>query len=167
MENKTIESNEKITYVRELANRFNFECDIFYHEATGKTTEDAEKALGLDSKHIIKCLLLKSKKNEYVGAIIIGSDRLNLKTLETLTGYKDLRLAKEEDIKQKLGFEIGGVPAVIFSEKRILTYVDNRVLDLDYVVGSGGTPFHGMKFNPLQLTEKLKYQPHAIATTGE
>lgn len=41
------EENEKITYVRELANRLNFQCEIFYHEATGRTTEDAEKALGL------------------------------------------------------------------------------------------------------------------------
>lgn len=160
--------NEKITYVRELAQKLNFECDIFYHEVTGRTTEDAEKALGLDSKYIIKCLLLKSKKDEYVGAIIRGSDRLDFKTLEAISGYKGLRLAKEEDIKKELGFEIGGVPAVIFSEKGICTFVDPKVLSLDYVVGSGGTPFHGMKFKPSQLTEKLKYHPHQIAIyTGD
>ncbi len=162
-----IRDNEKTIYVRELANRLNFECDIFYHEATGKTTEDAEKALGLDSKYIIKCLLLKSKKDEYIGAIIRGSDRLDFKTLEAISGYKGLRLAKEEDIRRELGFDIGGVPAIIFSEKKIPAFVDKKVLSLDYVVGSGGTPFHGMKFKPSQLTEKLKYQPHQIATTGD
>ena len=159
--------NGKITYVREVAGRLSFGCDIFYHEATGKTTEDAEKALGLDSKYIIKCLLLKSKKDEYVGAIIRGSDRLDFKILEAISGCKGLRLAKEEDIREQLGFEIGGVPAVIFSEKKIPTYVDTRVVSLEYVVGSGGTPFHGMKFKPSQLTEKLKYQPHQIAITGD
>ena len=159
--------NEKVTYVKNLAQRLDFVCDIFYHEATGRTTEDAEKALGLDSKYIIKCLLLKSKKDEYVGAIIRGCDRLDFKTLEAISGYKGLRLAKEEDIRRELGFEIGGVPAVIFSEKKIPAFVDAKVLSLDYVVGSGGTPFHGMKFKPSQLTEKLKYLQHQIVITGD
>ncbi len=164
---ETTKENEKTTYVRELANRLSFECDIFYHKATGKTTEDAEKALGLDSKHIIKCLLLKSKKDEYLGAIIRGSDRLDFKTLEAISGYKGLRLAKEEDIRSELGFEVGGVPAVIFSEKKILTYVDTKVTGLDYVVGSGGTPFHGMKFKPSQLVDKLGYKPNNISIKSD
>ena len=159
--------NGKITYVREVAERLSFECEIFYHEATGKTTEDAEKALGLDSKYIIKCLLLKSKKDEYIGAIIRGSDRLDFKSLEAISGYKGLRLAKEEDIRSELGFEVGGVPAVIFSEKKIPTYVDPKVLGLDYVVGSGGTPFHGMKFNPSQLVNKLGYKPNNISIRSD
>src|SRR3989344_7977322 len=151
------EENEKTTYVRKLAHNLHFDCDIFYHAETGRTTQDAEKALGIESKYIIKCLLLKSKKDEYVGAIIRGSDKLEFKTLESISGFKGLRFAKEEDIRNELGFEIGGVPAIIFSEKKILTFVDPKVTSLDYVVGSGGTPFHGRKFNPLQLTQKLNY----------
>jgi len=76
-------------------------------------------------------------------------------------------MAKPEDIENMLGFAVGGVPAVIFSEKGIRTYVDENVLSLDYVVGSGGTPFHGMKFNPSQLKDRLGYLPSNIAKVGE
>lgn len=158
-----MESNEKVKSVEELASSLSFQYEIFYHEQSGKSTEDAVKATGLDSKEIIKCLLLKSKDNRYIGAIIRGSDRLNFKTLETLSGYKNLRMAQSEDIERELGFELGGVPAIIFFKKNIRTFVDERVLDLDYVVGSGGTPFYGMRFDPKQLTEKLNYAKANLA----
>ena len=154
---------EKVKETRNLNERLGFEADIFYHEESGKTTEDAERALGIESRLIIKCLLLKSKKGDYLGAIVRGSDRVNFKELESLSGYKGLRLAHEIDVKERLGFEIGGVPAVIFNEKGIRTYVDNKVLELEYVVGAGGDEHYGMKFAPRQLTEKLDYIPSNIS----
>lgn len=147
----------EIEYTRKLLNELDFEAELILHEKSGKTTEDAEEALGLESKVIIKCLLLKSKKGDYLGAIVRGSDRLNFKALESFSGYKGLRMASQEDIRTVLGFDIGGVPAVIFRDRNIPTYVDNQVLSLEYVVGSGGTEFYGLKFNPRQLTEKLGY----------
>ena len=148
---------QPVRYTKEIAGRLGFECEVFYHESSGRTTEDAERATGVDTDHIIKCLLLKSKKDEYVGAIVRGSDRLNFKEIEAVTGYKGLRMAQESDIREQLGFDIGGVPAVIFREKGIQTFVDQHVLDMDYVVGSGGTPHHGMRFEPSQLTDRLSY----------
>lgn len=153
---------ESVKYTREVASRLRFDCEIFYHESSGRTTEDAERATGLDKDHIIKCLLLKSKTDQYIGAIVRGSDRLNFKEIEAVTGYKGLKMAKEEDIREQLGFEIGGVPAVIFREKGIQTFVDQNVLDMDYVVGSGGTSHHGMRFEPSQLAHRLGYTPGAI-----
>lgn len=158
--------NDKVQYTRELASKFKFECEIFYHEESGRTTEDAIKATGLDSKHIIKCLLLKSKNNEYLGAIVRGSDKIDFKTLEQLSGYKDLRMAQPSDVEKELDFEVGGVPAVIFSEKKIRAFVDENVLNLDFVVGSGGTPHHGLRFNPRQLVGVLNYAPAKIARKG-
>jgi len=157
MENTVNEDDKRATYVRELASRLNFTCEIFYHKESGESTQDAQKALGIDPQYIIKCLLLKSKQDEYVAAIVRGSDRLNFKAVEHLTGYKGLRMAQPDDIAHILGFERGGVPALIFQEKGIQAFVDNRVLGLEYVVGSGGTPFHGMRFDPRQLTNTLNY----------
>jgi prolyl-tRNA editing enzyme YbaK/EbsC (Cys-tRNA(Pro) deacylase) len=154
--------SEKVDSVKELANSLNFQCEIFYHEQSGKSTEEAVKATGIDSTHIIKCLLLKSKSQEYIGAIIRGSDRLDFKILEKFLGCKELRMASVEEIQEKLGFEPGGIPVIIFFEKGIRTFVDIHVLSLEYVVGSGGTPFYGMKFNPKQLIEKLNYIPANI-----
>ena len=158
-----MKNEEKVKTVQELANSFSFKCKIFYHEQSGRSTKDAVKATDLDSNSIIKCLLLKSKNNEYLGAIIKGSDKLDFKTLESLSGYKRLRMARTEDVERELGFELGGVPAIVFSKRGIRTFVDNKVLSLDYVVGSGGSQFHGMRFNPKQLVKVLNYTPVNIS----
>ena len=158
-----METNNKVEGVRESAHNLSFKCEIFYHEQSGKSTEDAMRATGLDSNQIIKCLLLRSRNDEYLGAIVRGSDKLDFKALENVSGYKDLRMAQPADIERRLGFEVGGVPAIIFFEKKIRTFVDNKVLSLDYVVGSGGSQFHGMRFNPEQLVKVLNYTPVNIS----
>lgn len=163
MNQNQIEYPRIVRYTKKIASKLGFECEIFYHKSSGRTTEDAEKAIGLDRGHIVKCFLLKSRDNQYVGAILRGSDRLNFKEVEVVTGYKGLKMGREDDIRRELGFEIGGVPAVIFREKGIQTFVDENVLAMDYVVGSGGTPFYGMRFEPSQLVTKLNYISVKIA----
>ena len=106
--------------------------------------------------------MLKSKQGNYLGAIIRGRDRLNFKILENISGYKGLRMAKEEDIKKILGYDLGGVPAIIFYEKKIQTFVDINVLQLEYVIGSGGTEFYGMRFKSRLLIDRLDYTPMEI-----
>lgn len=152
-----MEEPKNVEYVRKVAEKNDFECEITAHTESGKTTADAEKALGINSSLIIKCLLLRSKAGEHIAAIIRGCDRIDFKILEKLSGCKDLRFATEEDIQKTIGFEIGGVPALIFRERGIKAFVDNKVLEQEYVVGSGGTPFHALKFNPEQLITKLNY----------
>ncbi len=159
----TIKEPKNVGYVKELAEKMSFECEITSHKESGKTTKDAEKALGINSCLIIKCLLLMSKTGEHIAAIARGCDRVDLKILGRLSGCKDLRFATEEDVQKTLGFEIGGVPALIFQEKGIKTFVDNKVLEQEYVVGSGGTPFHALKFNPRQLITKTGYIPANIS----
>ena len=158
-----MDTDGKIKRVRELTHNLRFKCEIFYHEQSGKSTEDAMRATGLDSQQIIKCLLLRSKNGEYLGAIVRGCDKLDFKALEMISGYRDLRMAQPNDIEKYLGFEVGGVPAVIFFEKKIRTFVDNRVLNSEYVVGSGGSQFYGMRFNPEQLVKVLNYTPINIS----
>jgi prolyl-tRNA editing enzyme YbaK/EbsC (Cys-tRNA(Pro) deacylase) len=160
---------EKSSYVeitRSLAVKFNFECDIFHHELSGKTTEQAERATGLGKNNIIKCLLLKSGNGSYIGVIIRGSDRVDFNKLELVSKKKNLNMARDSDIRKVLGFEIGGVPALIFIEKGIPTFISEKVLASDYVVGSGGTEFHGMGFKPIQLITKLHYIRSSITSTG-
>jgi len=152
---------DTVEKVSTLLKDLRFNGEIFYHEQAGTSTEEAVRATGLDSQQIIKCLLLKSKNNQYLGAIVIGRDRVDFRVIEHLSGYKDLRMASIEEVISQLGFEIGGVPAIIFFAKNIITYIDTKVLLLNSVVGSGGSPFYGMRFNPKQLP-LLNYIPANI-----
>lgn len=92
-----------IENVREIADRLKFDCEVINHEKISKTSSDAASALGIDIKSIIKTLLFKSKNN-YVAVIIRGSDRVDIKKLERISGVKNLSMPSPDMVKKTLGF---------------------------------------------------------------
>lgn len=155
--NYPMESKPKsVIKTENIASELKLNCEFFYHKETGKTTSDAEKACNLKTNQIIKCLLLKSKE-EYLGVILRGSDRLDLKEIERQFNYKKLRMATSDEVYKMLGYNIGGVPITSFYEKNILAKVDNTLLEEELVVGAGGDEHYGMKFNPKEVITKLNY----------
>jgi len=151
-----MKNEDNIKRVRELMERLGVKGEIIIHErVSGRTTEDAEKALGVSRKYILKSLLLKSKHNRYIAVIITGDKRLDFKKLEKISGLKKLRLASPEEVERYTGFRIGGVPPFIFHEL-CPTYVDKDVMEREYVIGAAGTEYAGIKFKPSEL-KKLNY----------
>ena len=131
-----------------LLEQLDISGEVFEHPSVdGSHSADVAKALGYPKDHILKCLILKSKKKEYLSALIISSERLDIKRLEELSEMRKLSFASKEEVKVLTGFEAGGVPPFAVLEKMPL-YVDAHVLVKPYVIGSGGTPYHGLKFDP-------------------
>ncbi len=161
--------------VMDIALKYSFQCKIYKHEISGKTTENATQALKIEPSKILKSLyLIDSKKEDGEGfaVIIRGIDKLDTKALSKLiskkTGYNPkLKFANEEKICEKTGFKLGGIPVLAFVEKNITTYVDKKVLLETFVVGSGGSEFHGMEFEPSELLNKLKYNIAEITKKAE
>ena len=145
-----------------IAKRLGFSYEIIEHNRIGKTFQEAADAIGIDKNFIIKALLLcGSGKN--IGAILRGSDMLDIKRLEKVSGVRNLRLAPVEKVKEVLDFEVGEIPPLAFKDKGIRTFVDTGVVSMPFVVGSGGTHYTGMKFDPHLLDSKLKYVVSPIA----
>ena len=95
------------------------------------------------------------KKKNLVAAIILGNQRLSMEKLEKISGYKKFSFASEELIKRTTGFQIGGVPAIVFYNV-MPVFVDYAVLLKSYVIGSAGTPFTGLKIEP-KVFNRLNY----------
>jgi len=130
--------------------------EIIHHQGrSGRTTRDAEYALGVPGKLILKVLLFKSRER-HVAAIVTGDKRVDVKNLERLSGIGGLRLAKPEDIKRFTGFSVGGVPPFIF-KNLCPVFVDEEVMKREYVIGSAGSEYIGVKFSPQEL-RKLGYK---------
>lgn len=151
-------NKHNVERAKKMANDFSLDAEFIIHDETGKTTEDAEKALGISSENILKTLILyASKKDKYVGVIILGSDRLNIKKIAKISNSKKLRFASNEQIEKLTGFSIGGVPplAINFCSQK---YIDNKVCGKEFVIGAGGDEFCGMKFVPKQFLEKIQIE---------
>jgi len=137
---------KELRKVKDLIKEIGINGEIIYHELSGRKTEDAEKALKVPRKYILKSLLFKSK-DKYVAAIVTGNKRVNVRRLEKISGLKKLRLATPDEIKAFTGFKIGGVPPFVFY-KLCPTFVDKEVMERDYVIGAAGSEYCGIKFSP-------------------
>lgn len=153
------DSRQKLTErVQASASKYGFEMELISHSISGRSTEDACRALQIDSSFIIKALLLKNSAGDNFAVICRGCDRLNFEKLGALgLQWENLKLCKAAEVVGELGYQVGGVPVLVFAELNIPTVVDLAVLKGEWVVGSGGTPFHGMKMDPKQLVDKLKF----------
>jgi Ala-tRNA(Pro) deacylase len=70
------------------------------------TSEQAAKIRGTSLKQGAKTLLFKTKE-EYVLVVVSGDKRVDSKKLKKMLGVKDLRFATPEEVKEKMGCEIG------------------------------------------------------------
>ena len=80
--------------------------------------------------------------------------------MEAFTGFKKFSLAPERNVKELTGYSIGGVP--LFAVKDLMpVYVDSEVMKQNYLIGSGGNPYVGLKMNPKEFA-KLGYTTEDI-----
>ncbi|RLF29233.1 MAG: hypothetical protein DRN14_02600 [Thermoplasmata archaeon] len=140
--------------MKALLERYKVEYEIIRHKTSGKTTDDAEKSLGVSRENILKSILMENERQEYLGAIITGDKMIDTKKVKVIakkigifTNYK-FKFADAETVEKVLGYKIGGVPPFAFYLKGITTLVDAYVMWRDYVIGAGGDEYTGLKFKP-------------------
>lgn len=148
-------STQSIERARSMAQETGLAADFLFHAQSGKTTDNAVQALGIDAANILKTLILHANREGiFVAGIILGTDRLDQKKLASLSGVKKLHFASPEQIRTLTGFEIGGVPplAVSFCSR---AFIDQKVLERDFVIGAGGDDHCGMRFCPKEFVRKV------------
>lgn len=121
-------------------------CEVIEHEQSGSSSETAAKALGVDVAAVIKTLVLKTDQG-FAVAIIAGDERLDFKAVAERLGCRKVRLASSDQVKEFSGYEVGGVPPIVFDGKGHVL-VSRRVLSQEVVIGAAGDAFHGLKLNP-------------------
>jgi len=106
------------------------------------TSEDAAKIRGTNIEDAAKALILKVQLRDgsydFIQAVIPANERLDLKKLKIILDSKNVALASPEEVLEKTGCTIGSVPPFgkLFD---IQVYLDESILDKDFIVFSAGT----------------------------
>lgn len=115
------------------------------------TSEQAAASIGIDVGQILKSVLFVSDTPPGSAALVLlsGDRRVDTEKLSRVTGV-GMRLAKPDEVRSLLGFEVGAVPPVVLNGGvRILP--DSSLLRHTVVVASAGTRDSLMKI----VTEDL------------
>ena len=143
----------------ELLREFQVDYALIEHDKSGKTSELAADAIGEKRGNIVKSMLLKNDKSEYLGIVIDGDQRIDFKRVQECAkasgrfGSDKFGLARPNEVKAALGFGIGGVPPFAFYMSGIPAIVDSGVMGKDHVVGAAGDEFSGIRFSPKEFAK--------------
>ncbi len=138
-----------------IAAALGISCEVIVHKQSGKTSEDAAKALDVDVAAVIKTLVLETDQG-FAVAIITGDERLDLKAFSRRFRFCKVRLASPESVRQLTGYEIGGVPPIVFKQV-CPVFVSKKLLANNFIIGSAGDRFHGLKIKPQQIPNTTSF----------
>ena len=138
--------------------------EIFDHEPATDTDDMISKMwkahdnISITQNDIAKTILVKNRrkdnKSEYVAFVLLGSSRISRNKISKILG-KNWRMAIQSEIRNILGFEIGGIGPIGFS-KRIPVYADLKLLDKEILYCGISNPEKTMKINTKDLIDLSK-----------
>ncbi|KIX14806.1 YbaK/EbsC family protein [Dethiosulfatarculus sandiegensis] len=143
-------NHPSIQKVSQALKNLELEVQIQIMPSSTRTSQDAAQAVHCEVGQIAKSLIFKAKQSQQpVLVIASGANMVDLKKVSALLGEK-LGKADADFVKQKTGFTIGGIPPVGHLEP-VTTFIDQDLLEYDYIWAAAGTPNAVFKLNSSEL----------------
>ena len=125
--------------------------EVVEHEPTQTAAAEA-RAAGMPPARVAKTVVLRDQEGLRL-AVIPASERLDIHKVERALGSRGLRLVTEQEMADKFeGFEVGAVPP-FGSMFNALELVDERLLEQDRILCSGGDHEHAILVDPRDVVQ--------------
>lgn len=129
----------------------NLDVEFFEHRnIDALITNRAVSATGAKPENILKVLLFIDKGRNKAIAVIQGSRKVDI---NKIPGLKKPDLASPDQVKKFLNGQIGGLAPIALPDG-IKKFIDKRIIELDYIYGSGGSRYTSIKLNPKIILEQ-------------
>ena len=116
-----------------------------------KTVEQAARKVDIDK--IAKSIILIDSNDQPLMAILPAKNRISYKKIKALLSIKDVRLANEQEVLQRSGYPVGGVPP-FNSVKRVV--LDPQVLKNTIAIVGGGDINKLVELRTADIVEAIK-----------
>ena len=100
------------------------------------SVDDAARAVKTTKDNFVKNVCLVDSNGTLIVAIVKGEDRVSIPLVEGVVQKGKLRIATPEEVKEKSGYLIGGVPSFGY---HALFLIDERVMEKEKVYSGGGS----------------------------
>jgi len=123
-----------------VSEKYDLNIDLKEFDKGTKTAENAAEAIGCEVAQIAKSIVMKAG-TELVIVITSGANYVGEEELAEKVGVnpEDVRPADPDEVKEKLGWGIGGVPPFAH-ETNCRTFLDSSLESFDTIWAAAGTP---------------------------
>jgi len=143
--------------------RYGFKIEVHEFPAGTKTAADAADAIGCDVAQIASSIVMLVG-GDLVVSVTSGANRVNEEKLASAVGTprSDVRTASPDEIKETLGWTIGGVPPFCH-DTEVPVVMDETLLKHETVWAAAGTPDAVFAITPERLQELSGAEPVDVA----
>lgn len=140
----------RIESFREQAKeRYGFDPDVHEFPEGTKTAADAADAIGCDLAQIASSIAVSIDDGLAV-VVTSGANRVDMDAVAELLGVDQARMADPNEIKDTLGWGIGGVPPFCHATD-VPVLIDKTLYDHETVWAAGGTPDAVFPISPSEI----------------
>ena len=134
------------------------EIEIRIVESTIFTVDDAANTIGVNPSEILKSLIFVVDKSHACLVLMSGSNRVDSKLAAQALGGKRGRMMPPEEVYERYGFHVGGVPPIGYDEN-LPAVLDEDLFTHKIVWSAAGTDHAFFPVEPerlLSLTHGIK-----------
>jgi len=136
--------------LRDSITRNRIDAEILYFKQHTMTVDSAVEQLKVPKDFIVKSILVINDRNEPFMIFVNGDRKVSFEKVAEVTNSNNIRMARAKEVKEILGYEVGGVPP-IFYKNNVGAIMDERVLGYEFVIGGGGATHALLKIRPKDI----------------
>jgi Cys-tRNA(Pro)/Cys-tRNA(Cys) deacylase len=134
----------------EYLKKMRVSAKFFKFDKHTTTVDAAVNRLDVSREKIVKSILFIDNSGLPVLGIVTGDKRINERKLAIACAAKEVRRANLAEVKTYTGYEAGAVPPV-GHKTHIRTFIDEKVMNFDKVIGGGGQIDVLMEISPTEI----------------
>ena len=136
--------------IQEALQALGFDLTIIEHAESTRTAQEAAERVGVTLGQIVKSLIFKGKlSGKPILVLTSGANRVNENRIKEYAGEK-IERADADFVRTVTGYAIGGVPPIAHAQKMV-TYLDEDLLQYDVIWAAAGTPNAVFELTPTDL----------------
>ena len=152
------------TKVTQLLDDSNITYKSLPMETPAFTCEEAAAGRGVPLEEMVKCILVKDKKNNFYLACLLAPDKLDTKKLRSFLDCSRLSFSSKEEISDILGYVMGAIPPLLLKTQLTIIF-DEKILQKEKCNISAGDPNLGIELATNDLSELAKPKFADISTS--
>jgi len=152
-----LSEEEKIESIRKLIEDGRLNAELVWHrDKPVLSVDDAVQVHQMGPEKIMKCLFFIDRKGRMAGVIASSEVKIDMKKLEEATGLRKPRLMLPEELKTRFNKEPGEIDPLTLAEKVKLLFIESSLLSKEFVIGSAGSKYCGLRIAPEELLRVTK-----------
>ena len=143
-------NDRAVAFAQRAADEYGIDIDVQEFPEGTKTAKDAAAAIGCDVAQIASSLVFVA--DTVVVVVTSGANHVDTRKLATLRGVHEARMAEPDEVKETVGYAIGGVPPFCHDEA-VPVYLDEDLTEFETVWAAAGTPEAVFSITPDEIID--------------